>query len=33
MQGRGMVIFAILIGLGLVAVDVRDVAAKRRPRT
>jgi len=27
-----MVIFALLVGLGLVAVDVRDVASGRRSR-
>jgi len=29
MQGRGMVIFTLLLGLGLVAVDVRDFRGPR----
>jgi hypothetical protein len=33
MHGRHMVFFALLVGLGLVAVDVREVAGRRRSRS
>jgi hypothetical protein len=32
MQGRGMVIFALFVGLGLVAVDLHDMANRKRER-
>jgi uncharacterized membrane protein YeiB len=32
-QGRFMVIFALLVGLGLVAMDVRELSGRRRSRT
>jgi hypothetical protein len=32
MQGDRMVIFALLIGIGLVAADVHDLGARKRSR-
>jgi hypothetical protein len=33
MQGRAMVIFALLIGLALVVVDFRDFGVRRKVRS